>query len=102
MNGQNVSKLASADQEALFQGALVKDQVIQQTFNISTLSNGMYLIRSEYSSCGSDRSGKGNQVFKLAVVDEKEIKKTQKRIEKQSSGDFHLEKKIMSKPIQMK
>jgi hypothetical protein len=38
----------------------------------------MYMIRAEYSQCGESKSGMGNQVFKLVVVDDKLPEKTKK------------------------
>jgi len=62
----------------LFSGSLEKDKVLTKKINISQLPSGMYMIRAEYSQCGESKSGMGNQVFKLVVVDDKLPEKTKK------------------------
>jgi beta-glucanase (GH16 family) len=62
----------------IFNGSLQKDELLEKSLRVSNLKSGLYTIRSEFAGCGDDQSGKGNQSFKLVMMDDRQFKKFEK------------------------
>jgi hypothetical protein len=85
-----VNSLGQEVSESIFNGSLAKDELLSKNFSIPFATSGMYYVRSVFSQCGSDLTGKGNQVFKLSVMDDRQykehLKKQKRELEKNSTN----------------
>lgn len=72
-----------SSRELIYNGPLSGDETITKQIGVSQLASGMYLVHSAFEECGYSKAGKGNHVFKLVVIEDREMNKKKKEIEKE-------------------
>ena len=72
-----------SSREFIFNGPLMGDETITKQIGVTHLASGMYLVYSAFEECGYSKAGKGNHVFKLVVIEDREMNKKKKEIEKE-------------------